>query len=432
MSDMANIDQLAKISALSSKTYQANNKMTDRSDTAIPPAKGSAVKGTAFSILGAISVSHLLNDMIQSLILAIYPILQADFSLSFVQIGMITLTYQLTASLLQPLIGYYTDKYPQPYSLPIGMGFTLCGLLLLSVANTFPLVLLAAALVGTGSSVFHPESSRVARMASGGRHGLAQSLFQVGGNFGSSLGPLLAALIIAPYGKGNVAWFSLAALLAIVVLLQVSKWYQQQHRATKGQPKTASSVKLLPKRTVTYAIGILLILIFSKYFYLASISSYYTFYLMHKFGVSVQNAQFHLFAFLFAVAAGTIIGGPIGDKIGRKRVIWGSILGAAPFTLVLPYASLYWTGILTVFIGVILASAFSAILVYAQELIPGKIGMVSGLFFGFAFGMGGLGAAVLGYVADLTSIELVYQICAFLPLIGIITALLPNIDHNSQ
>ncbi|MBH2872382.1 MFS transporter [Serratia marcescens] len=406
--------------------------MTDSSQSAMPPAKGSAVKGTAFSILGAISVSHLLNDMIQSLILAIYPILQADFHLSFVQIGMITLTYQLTASLLQPLIGYYTDKHPQPYSLPIGMGFTLSGLLLLSVANTFPLVLLAAALVGTGSSVFHPESSRVARMASGGRHGLAQSLFQVGGNFGSSLGPLLAALIIAPSGKGNVAWFSLAALLAIVVLLQVSKWYQHQHRATKGQPKSPSLLKPLPKRTVAYSLGILLVLIFSKYFYLASISSYYTFYLIHKFGVSVQNAQIHLFAFLFAVAAGTIIGGPLGDKIGRKYVIWGSILGAAPFTLVLPYASLYWTGILTVIIGVILASAFSAILVYAQELIPGKVGMVSGLFFGFAFGMGGLGAAVLGYVADLTSIELVYQICAFLPLIGIITALLPNMEHKAQ
>lgn len=402
--------------------------MTDRSDTAAPPAGNSAVKGTAFSILGAISVSHLLNDMIQSLILAIYPILQADFNLSFVQIGMITLTYQLTASLLQPLIGYYTDKYPQPYSLPIGMGFTLSGLLLLSVANTFPLVLLAAALVGTGSSVFHPESSRVARMASGGRHGLAQSLFQVGGNFGSSLGPLLAALIIAPYGKGNIAWFTLAALLAIVVLLQVSKWYQQQHRAAQSRPKAASTVKPLPKRTVAFSLTILLVLIFSKYFYLTSISSYYTFYLIHKFGVSVQNAQIHLFAFLFAVAAGTIIGGPLGDKFGRKYVIWASILGAAPFTLALPYVSLAWTGVLTVIIGLILASAFSAILVYAQELIPGKVGMVSGLFFGFAFGMGGLGAAVLGYVADLTSIELVYKICAFLPLIGIITALLPNMD----
>ncbi|MFI8415292.1 MFS transporter [Serratia sp. NPDC078593] len=406
--------------------------MTDRSDTAMPAAQGRAVKGTTFSILGAISVSHLLNDMIQSLILAIYPILQSDFNLSFVQIGMITLTYQLTASLLQPLIGYYTDKHPQPYSLPIGMGFTLCGLLLLSVANTFPLVLIAAALVGTGSSVFHPESSRVARMASGGRHGLAQSLFQVGGNFGSSLGPLLAALIIAPYGKGNVAWFTLAALLAIVVLLQVSKWYQQQQRVAQGKPKVHSTLKPLPTRTVALSLTILLLLIFSKYFYLASISSYYTFYLIHKFGVSIQNAQLHLFAFLFAVAAGTLIGGPLGDRFGRKYVIWASILGAAPFTLALPYVSLAWTGILTVIIGVILASAFSAILVYAQELIPGKVGTVSGLFFGFAFGMGGLGAAVLGYVADVTSIELVYKICAFLPLLGIITALLPNMDSKQR
>ncbi|HDL8254584.1 TPA: MFS transporter [Yersinia enterocolitica] len=380
--------------------------------------------------MGAISVSHLLNDMIQSLILAIYPLLQAEFSLSFAQIGLITLTYQLTASLLQPLIGLYTDKHPQPYSLPIGMGFTLSGILLLAVATTFPVVLLAAALVGTGSSVFHPESSRVARMASGGRHGMAQSIFQVGGNFGSALGPLLAAILIAPYGKGNVGWFSLAALLAIVVLLQVSKWYQQQQRATYGKVVKVSSAQILPKKTVISALVILMVLIFSKYFYLTSISSYYTFYLMHRFGVSVQNAQIHLFVFLFAVAAGTIIGGPLGDRIGRKYVIWGSILGVAPFTLILPYVSLYWTGILTVIIGLILASAFSAILVYAQELIPGKVGMVSGLFFGFAFGMGGLGAAVLGYVADLTSIELVYQICAFLPLLGIITVFLPNIEDK--
>ncbi|AAM84666.1 MFS transporter [Yersinia pestis] len=404
--------------------------MTDRSDTGCQQPVNVSVKRTSFSILGAISVSHLLNDMIQSLILAIYPLLQAEFSLSFAQIGLITLTYQLTASLLQPLIGLYTDKHPQPYSLPIGMGFTLSGILLLAVATTFPVVLLAAALVGTGSSVFHPESSRVARMASGGRHGLAQSVFQVGGNFGSALGPLLAAIIIAPYGKGNVGWFSLAALLAIVVLLQVSKWYKLQQRASYGKVLKISSAKTLPKNKIISTLAILMVLIFSKYFYLTSISSYYTFYLIHKFGVSVQSAQIHLFVFLFAVAAGTIIGGPLGDKIGRKYVIWGSILGVAPFTLALPYASLYWTGILTVFIGVILASAFSAILVYAQELIPGKVGMVSGLFFGFAFGMGGIGAAVLGYVADLTSIELVYQICAFLPLLGIFTALLPNLDDK--
>ncbi|AYN27286.1 MULTISPECIES: MFS transporter [Buttiauxella] len=385
---------------------------------------------TAFGILGAISLSHLLNDMIQSLILALYPLLQSEFSLSFVQIGMITLTFQVTSSLLQPVVGYYTDKYPMPWSLPIGMCFTLCGLVILALAGSFPMVLLAAGLVGTGSSVFHPESSRVARMASGGRHGLAQSLFQVGGNFGSSLGPLLAALIIAPYGKGNVGWFVLAALLAIIVLLQISRWYAAQHRMAKG--KTAAPVvNPLPRKKVIQAVSVLLVLIFSKYFYMASISSYYTFYLMHKFGLSVQNAQFHLFAFLFAVAAGTVIGGPVGDKIGRKYVIWGSILGVAPFTLFLPYVSLYWTGILTVIIGFILASAFSAILVYAQELMPGRIGMVSGLFFGFAFGMGGLGAAILGLVADHTSIELVYKICAFLPLLGILTIFLPDNRHKS-
>jgi FSR family fosmidomycin resistance protein-like MFS transporter len=385
---------------------------------------------TAFGILGAISLSHLLNDMIQSLILALYPLLQSEFSLSFVQIGMITLTFQVTSSLLQPVVGYYTDKYPMPWSLPIGMCFTLCGLVILAMAGSFPMVLLAAGLVGTGSSVFHPESSRVARMASGGRHGLAQSLFQVGGNFGSSLGPLLAALIIAPYGKGNVGWFVLAALLAIIVLLQISRWYAAQHRMAKG--KTAAPiVNPLPRKQVIQAVSVLLVLIFSKYFYMASISSYYTFYLMHKFGLSVQNAQFHLFAFLFAVAAGTVIGGPVGDKIGRKYVIWGSILGVAPFTLFLPYVSLYWTGILTVIIGFILASAFSAILVYAQELMPGRIGMVSGLFFGFAFGMGGLGAAILGLVADHSSIELVYKICAFLPLLGILTIFLPDNRHKS-
>lgn len=385
---------------------------------------------TSFGILGAISLSHLLNDMIQSLILALYPLLQAEFTLSFVQIGLITLTFQLTSSLFQPVVGYITDKRPMPWSLPIGMCFTLCGLILLAMAGSFHMVLLAAALVGTGSSIFHPESSRVARMASGGRHGLAQSIFQVGGNFGSSLGPLLAALIIAPYGKGNVAWFVLAALLAIVVLLQVSRWYATQHRMAKGKPVVAV-VNPLPRNKVILAVSILLVLIFSKYFYMASISSYYTFYLMQKFGLSVQNAQFHLFAFLFAVAAGTVIGGPLGDKIGRKYVIWGSILGVAPFTLALPYASLEWTGILTVIIGFILASAFSAILVYAQELMPGRIGMVSGLFFGFAFGMGGLGAAVLGLVADHTSIELVYKICAFLPLLGILTIFLPDNRHKS-
>lgn len=395
------------------------------------PSKPTGKTGkTVFSILTAISFSHLLNDMIQSLILAIYPLLQSDFSLSFAQIGLITLTYQLTASLLQPVIGYYTDKHPQPYSLPIGMGFTLTGLILLAMAETFPTILLAAALVGTGSSVFHPESSRVARMASGGRHGLAQSFFQVGGNLGASLGPLLAALIIEPYGKGNVGWFSFAALLAIIVLLQVSRWYKQQNRTASKKTAHHTEINVLPRKAVIGSLAILLILIFSKYFYLASISSYYTFYLIDKFGVTVQNAQIHLFIFLFAVAAGTMIGGPVGDKIGRKYVIWFSILGVAPFTLMLPHASLYWTSVLTIIIGLILASAFSAILVYAQELIPGKTGMVSGLFFGLAFGMGGVGAAVLGQIADKTSIEQVYQYCAFLPLLGIFTVLLPNLEQK--
>ncbi len=399
--------------------------MTERILAGAKPGMGLAHR-TVFPVLAAISVAHLLNDMIQSLILAIYPLLQASFSLSFTQVGLITLTYQITASLLQPLIGGYTDKHPQPYSLPIGMGFTLCGLLLMATAGSFLWVLAAAALVGTGSSVFHPESSRVARMASGGRHGLAQSLFQVGGNFGASLGPLLAALVIAPYGKGHIAWFSLAALLATVILLQVGKWYRGTITAPAARRVLTAGAPALPARRVAWAITILLVLIFSKYFYLTSISSYYTFYLMHKFGLSVQAAQVHLFAFLFAVAVGTVIGGPLGDRIGRKYVIWGSILGVAPFTLWLPHASLAVTSVLTLFIGVILASAFSAILVYAQELLPGRIGMVSGLFFGFAFGMGGLGAAVLGYIADLTSIEYVYQICAFLPLLGIFTAFLPN------
>lgn len=382
--------------------------MSEQTQPVAGAAASTTKARTSFGILGAISLSHLLNDMIQSLILAIYPLLQSEFSLTFMQIGMITLTFQLASSLLQPVVGYWTDKYPMPWSLPIGMCFTLSGLVLLALAGSFGAVLLAAALVGTGSSVFHPESSRVARMASGGRHGLAQSIFQVGGNF---------------------AWFVLAALLAIVVLAQISRWYSAQHRMNKGKPK-ATIINPLPRNKVVLAVSILLILIFSKYFYMASISSYYTFYLMQKFGLSIQNAQLHLFAFLFAVAAGTVIGGPVGDKIGRKYVIWGSILGVAPFTLILPYASLHWTGVLTVIIGFILASAFSAILVYAQELLPGRIGMVSGLFFGFAFGMGGLGAAVLGLIADHTSIELVYKICAFLPLLGMLTIFLPDNRHK--
>jgi len=397
--------------------------------SSIPAAAPLAVKAqrTVYSVLGAISFSHLINDMIQSLILAIYPMLKANFSLSFGEIGLITLTYQITASLLQPLIGIYTDKHPKPYSLPVGMGFTLAGLLLMSVAPSFSILLVAAALVGCGSSVFHPESSRVARMASGGQHGLAQSLFQVGGNAGSSLGPLLAALIIIPHGQRSIAWVSVAALVAIVVLTQIGRWYKR-HPATKKAKGAQAGHATLSRNKVLFAMSVLMLLVFSKYFYLASINSYFTFYLIDKFHLPVQAAQIHLFVFLAAVAAGTIIGGPIGDRIGRKYVIWVSILGVAPFTLLMPYANLFWTGVLTVVIGVVLASAFSAILVYAQELIPGKVGMVAGLFFGFAFGMGGIGAAVLGQLADATSIAYVYKVCSFLPLIGILTVFLPDVE----
>jgi FSR family fosmidomycin resistance protein-like MFS transporter len=402
--------------------------MNARAEPLAAAASPAAPPRTAFAVLGAISFAHLLNDMIQSLILAIYPILKSGFDLSFGQVGLITLTYQLTASLLQPLVGVATDRRPMPYSLPAGMGFTLCGLLLLAVAPNFPLLLVAAALVGTGSSVFHPESSRVARMASGGRHGLAQSLFQVGGNTGASLGPLLAAWIIVPHGRGSVAWFSLAALLAIAVLLNVSRWYRAHH-VSRGSVRRQHAAVVLSRNRVLLSLLVLGLLIFSKYFYLASLSSYYTFYLIHHFGVSVQNAQAHLFVFLFAVAVGSLIGGPVGDRIGRKSVIWISILGVAPFSLLLPHANLFWTGALSVVIGLILSSAFSAILVYAQELLPGRVGMVSGLFFGFAFGMGGIGAAVLGQLADAHGIEYVYRLCAFLPLMGLITVFLPELER---
>ncbi|MBB5411511.1 FSR family fosmidomycin resistance protein-like MFS transporter [Paraburkholderia sp. HC6.4b] len=395
------------------------------SPAAAAPA-AAKVQRTVYSVLGAISFSHLLNDMIQSLILAIYPMFKDNFSLSFGQIGLITLTYQITASLLQPLVGSYTDKHPKPYSLPVGMGFTLTGLLLMSVAPNFGVLLVAAALVGCGSSVFHPESSRVARMASGGRHGLAQSLFQVGGNAGSSLGPLLAALIVIPHGQRSIAWFSAAALVAIVVLTQIGRWYKRHPSVRKARGQGAHVT--LPRNKIILAMSVLVLLVFSKYFYLASINSYFTFYLIDRFHLSVQAAQIHLFVFLAAVAAGTVIGGPIGDRIGRKYVIWVSILGVAPFTLLLPYANLFWTSVLTVVIGVVLASAFSAILVYAQELIPGKVGMVAGLFFGFAFGLGGVGAAVLGELADATSIAFVYKVCSFLPLIGVLTVLLPDVE----
>jgi FSR family fosmidomycin resistance protein-like MFS transporter len=386
--------------------------------------------GTVFAVLTAISFSHFLNDLIQSLLPAIYPLLKTTLDLSFAQIGLVTLTFQVTASILQPVVGYYTDRRPKPYSLAIGMGSTLCGLLLLAVATHFYLLLLAAALIGTGSSVFHPESSRVARLASGGRHGLAQSVFQVGGNIGSATGPLLAAFIVVPHGQRSIALFSVVALLAMAVLWNVGRWYREHIGGRRARPAAHHVEQLarLSRGKITAAIAILLVLIFSKYFYLASLNSYYTFYLIGKFGLSVPGAQIHLFVFLAAVAVGGFAGGPLGDYFGRKYVIWFSILGVLPFTLMLPYANLFWTGVLSVVIGLIIASAFSAILVYATELMPGKVGTIAGLFFGFAFGMGGLGAALLGGLADLTSVGFVYRLCAFLPAIGLLACFLPNLD----
>lgn len=385
-----------------------------------------------FAILLALSFSHLLNDLIQSLIPAIYPILKTSFNLTYSQIGYITLTFQLTASLLQPVVGIYTDRHPKPYSLAIGMCFTLVGLILLSQATSFAMILVAGGLVGVGSSIFHPESSRMARAASGGRHGFAQSLFQVGGNLGSSLGPLLAAWIVVPQGQGSVAWFSIVALLAIVVLFNVGRWYHGHLSAMRSAPKRSAhhDRPALSRTRIGFSIAILLTLIFSKHFYLASLGSYYTFYLMDKFQVDVQSAQLYLFVFLGSVAVGTLAGGPVGDRIGFKFVIWISILGILPFTLVLPYANLFWTVLLTVPIGLIMASAFSAILVYAQELVPGRVGTIAGLFFGFAFGIAGLGAALLGQLADATSIRYVYHVCSFLPLIGLLTIFLPNLESR--
>jgi FSR family fosmidomycin resistance protein-like MFS transporter len=390
-------------------------------------AQKSDTAATAFRVLAAISFCHLLNDMMQSLIPAIYPILKQTYRLDFGQIGLITLTSQLTASLLQPLVGLYTDRRSTPYSLPVGMTFTMIGLVLVASAPTYGLVLAAVGMVGIGSAVFHPESSRVARMASGGQHGLAQSLFQVGGNAGSSLGPLLAASVVIPAGQRSIAWFSGAALLAILILLRVGAWYKS-HQAAGTKARTAQGQRpRLSTGTVVKSMAILIALIFSKYFYLASLVSYFTFYLIGKFHISVPAAQFHLFLFLGAVALGTVVGGPVGDRIGRKYVIWCSILGVLPFTLALPYASLFWTDVLTIIIGLVLASAFSAILVYAQDLVPGKVGTISGLFFGLAFGMGGIGAALLGQLADATSINFVYRVCSFLPVIGLLTAFLPDL-----
>jgi FSR family fosmidomycin resistance protein-like MFS transporter len=408
--------------------------MASDSATAETSTGSTLEQTTVFTILGALSLSHLLNDIMQSLLPAIYPLLKAEYSLSFFQVGLITFVFQCTASLLQPIVGIVTDRRPWAYSLSLGALFTLTGLLGLAMAASFHSILIAAALVGIGSSIFHPEASRVARLASGGRYGFAQSLFQVGGNTGTAIGPLLAAYIVVPRGQRSIAWLSLGALVASVLLTFVGRWYQQHladRRANPHKHRHPLRSHLSPARVKT-SIAILLALVFSKYIYLVSLTSYYTFYLIHRFDVSVTDAQFYLFIFLGAVAAGTFAGGPVGDKLGFKTVIWVSILGVLPFTLVLPHVNLFWTAVLTVPIGLILASAFSAIIVYAQELIPSRVGLVAGMFFGFAFGMAGIGAAVLGWTADHIGIEAVYQICAFLPIMGLLTYFLPNMDEKVE
>ncbi|WP_323690971.1 MFS transporter [Phenylobacterium sp. 58.2.17] len=389
-----------------------------------------AAGGTAFGVILAISFCHLLNDMMQALLPAIYPNLKAELGLTFGQIGIVTLAYQVTASILQPMIGLYADKRPTPMALPFGTLFSLAGLAVLSVAHSYGLVVVGACLLGMGSSVFHPESSRVARMAAGGRHGLAQSLFQVGGNAGSALGPLAAAVVVVRWGQSSLMFFALLALLAGAILWNVAQWYRTHGLARLSAAAKGPQPVAPPSRQVVTGISILLALIFSKYVYLASLTNYLTFYMMEKFGASVQGAQLHLFLFLGAVAAGTVAGGPLGDRFGRKYVIWFSILGVLPFSLLLPFAGAFWTGPLVVIIGLILASAFPAIVVFAQELAPGKVGMMSGLLFGFSFGMGGLGAAILGVLADRTGIETVYRLCAFLPAIGLLAAFLPKIDKH--
>lgn len=408
--------------------------MSSPAATVLPsePPSTPAVERTAVKVLMAISVAHMLNDIIQSLIPATYVLLQKSLQLSYFDVGLITFAFQLTASLLQPVVGLYTDRKPKPYSLAIGMGMTLVGLLLFSQARTLWTLMASAALVGTGSSIFHPEASRMAHMAAGGRHGFAQSLFQVGGNFGTSLGPLLASALVIPYGQGNIAWFALIALGGIIVLTKVGAWYNAKlaARAAKGIASKPQRHASLSRRQVATAIGVLVALVLSKYIYLVSFTSYYPMYMKTKFGLSDQQALQSSFVFLFAVAVGTFAGGPLGDRFGRKVVIWFSILGVAPFALALPQAGLVGTIVLTVFIGVILASAFSAILVFAQELLPGRVGAVAGLFFGFAFGISAIAAAVLGYWADRTSLEHVFQMCAYLPLMGVIAAFLPKIERT--
>lgn len=395
--------------------------------TASPAAASSPPQASplVLRVIGACALAHLINDLIQAVLPSIYPMLKANYGLSFTQVGMITLTFQLTASLLQPWIGYHTDRHPKPWLLPAGMVCTLVGMLLLAFVGSFPAILLAAGLVGVGSSTFHPETSRVARLASGGRYGLAQSTFQVGGNTGSAFGPLLAAAIIIPYGQDHIAWFGLFAVFAIGVLYGLSRWYRNHLNLFKLK-QGSQATHGLSKGRVTFALVVLAVLVFSKYFYMSSLTSYFTFYLIEKFQLSVANSQLYLFLFLGAVAAGTFFGGPIGDRIGRKKVIWFSILGAAPFTLALPYVDLFWTAVLSVVIGFILASAFSAIVVFAQELVPGNVGMIAGIFFGLMFGFSGIGAALLGLLADNHGIEYVYKLCSFLPLVGILTVLLPS------
>ena len=389
-------------------------------------------QGVAFGILLSLSFAHLMNDMVQSLFLAIYPMIKEKFALSFGMVGMITLTYQAVASIFQPVIGAYTDKRPWPYSLAIGMGFSFIGLILMSQAANFPMILVSSAFVGLGSAVFHPESSRVARAASGGRFGLAQSIFQVGGNTGQAVGPLAAAFIVLPHGQTAISWFAIAPFIGALLLWHVGSWYARHRSTAAKRVRSMEGRPTLSRRQVILALAVLLGLIFSKYFYLAGLNTYFTFYLIDRFGVSMQNAQMHLFAFLAAVAAGTLLGGPIGDRIGRKAVIWGSILGVFPFAFMLPYANLMWTGVLSVIIGLIIASAFSAILVYAQDLLPGKVGTVGGLFFGLGFGMGGIAAAVLGKLADVWGIQTVYHICAYLPLLGLLAVFLPDVEGRGR
>lgn len=405
--------------------------LDERAGTVTVPVAERA-PGELLRVLAAVSACHLINDMVQSLLPSMFPILKTSFHLDFSQIGLIALTFQTTASLLQPVIGHFTDKKPLPFSLPVGMTSTLVGLVMLAYAPTFGMLLLAAALFGVGSAVFHPESSRVARMASGGKDGFAQSFFQVGGNTGSAFGPLLAALLILPRGQVGVLWFTLATLVGIPLLVWVSFWYRQELGHVAKRAVVEQAQHRLPRAKVIGALFVLMMLVFSKYFYIASLTNYYTFYLIRRFHVSVESAQLHLFLLFGAIAAGTLIGGPVGDRIGRKYVIWVSILGVLPFTLAMPYVNLLWTGVLSVVIGVVLASAFAAILVYAQELVPTRIGMISGLFFGFAFGMGGIGAAVLGKMADATGIINVYKVCAWLPALGLLTGLLPNLEPGGR